>query len=45
VIALVAVKRVDVLFDNERSINGLSAEERLRIRKEQNAVVVDDLKE
>jgi transposase len=34
-IALEAVKRIDALFDIERDINGLSAEERLRVRKEQ----------
>ncbi len=31
-IALEAVKRIDALFDIERSINGLNAAERLRIR-------------
>jgi transposase len=36
-IALEAVKRIDALFDIERGINGLSAEERLRIRQEQSA--------
>ena len=36
-IALEAVKRIDALFDIERDINGLSAEERLRVRKEQSA--------
>jgi transposase len=36
-IALEAVKRIDALFDIERSINGQSAEERLRVRKEQSA--------
>ncbi len=36
-IALEAVKRIDALFDIERGINGLSAEERLRVRKEQSA--------
>ena len=30
-VALEAVKRIDVLFDIERDINGLSAEERLRV--------------
>ena len=34
-IALEAVKRIDALFDIERGINGQSAEERLRVRKEQ----------
>ena len=34
---LAAVKRIDALFDIERDINGLSAEERLRVRQEQSA--------
>ena len=34
-IALEAVKRIDALFDIERAINGLSADERLRVRQEQ----------
>ena len=34
-VALEAVKRIDALFDIERDINGLSAEERLRVRQEQ----------
>jgi transposase len=36
-IALEAVKRIDALFDIERRINGHSAEERLRARREQSA--------
>jgi transposase len=36
-IALEAVKRIDALFDIERTINGASAGERLRIRQEQSA--------
>ena len=36
-IALEAVRRIDVLFDIERGINGLRAEERLRVRHEQSA--------
>ena len=32
-----AVRRIDALFDIERGINGESAEERLRVRKEQSA--------
>jgi transposase len=36
-IALEAVKRIDALFDIERGINGLNAEERLRVRQEQSA--------
>jgi transposase len=39
-IALEAVKRIDVLFNIERGINGLSAEERLRVRQEQSAPLV-----
>ncbi len=42
-IAYEAVRRIDVLFDIERAINGLSAGERLRIRQEQSAPVVADL--
>jgi transposase len=33
-VALEAVRRIDILFDIERTINGLSAEERLRVRRE-----------
>jgi hypothetical protein len=36
-IALEAVRRIDALFDIERGINGLTAEQRLCIRKEQSA--------
>ena len=36
-VAFLAVKRIDALFDIERDINGLSAEERLRVRQEQSA--------
>ncbi|MCA6113219.1 IS66 family transposase [Bradyrhizobium cenepequi] len=42
-IALEAVRRIDVLFDIERGINGLSAEERLRVRHEQSAPLVTAL--
>jgi transposase len=42
-VALEAVKRIDALFDIERTINGLSAEERLRIRQEQSRPLVDAL--
>ena len=42
-IALEAVKRIDALFDIERSINGLSAGERRRVRREQSTVIVTDL--
>ena len=36
-VALAAVKRIDALFDIERDINGVSAEERLRVRQEKSA--------
>jgi transposase len=36
-IALEAVKRIDALFDIERTVNGASAGERLRVRQEQSA--------
>src|ERR1700690_1883995 len=39
-IALEAVKRIDTLFDIERGINGQSAEQRLRMRKELSAPLV-----
>ena len=39
-VALEAVKRIDALFDIERSINGHSADERLRARKEQSALLL-----
>ena len=42
-IALEAVKRIDVLFDIERSINGLSVGERLRVRQEQSAPLMAEL--
>jgi len=42
-IALEAVKRIDALFDIERAINGLSAEERRRARQEQSAPLVATL--
>jgi transposase len=42
-IALEAVKRIDALFDIERSINGQSAEERLRVRREQSASLLTAL--
>ena len=40
---LEAVKRIDALFDIERAINGRSAEERLKIRKEKSAPLVAEL--
>src|SRR5215510_5352692 len=42
-IALEAVKRIDVLFDIERGINGLSIEDRLRVRQDQSKQRVDEL--
>jgi hypothetical protein len=42
-IALEAVKRIDALFDIERTINGASAEERLRVRKEQSEPLLSAL--
>ncbi|MGO4834623.1 IS66 family transposase, partial [Rhizobiaceae sp. 2RAB30] len=42
-IALEAVKRIDELFDIERAINGLSAQERLAVRKTESASVLADL--
>lgn len=44
-VALEAVKRIDALFDIERGINGLSAEERLAARKELSAPLAASLKE
>ena len=41
--ALEAVKRIDVLLDIERAINGRSAEERLKIRKEKSAPLMTEL--
>src|SRR5689334_3979571 len=42
-IALEAVKRIDVLFDIERGINGKSDEERLRVRREQSTPLLTAL--
>jgi hypothetical protein len=42
-VALEAVKRIDALFEIERTINGRSAEERRRIRQELSAPLVADL--
>jgi transposase len=38
--ALEAVKRIDLIFEVERDINGLDADERLRVRREQVAPLV-----
>ena len=43
-IALEVVKRIDLLFDIERDINGLSADERLRVRQERSAPLLAELK-
>jgi transposase len=42
-IALEAVKRIDALFDIERDINGLSAEQRLAVRRERSAPLLAEL--
>jgi transposase len=42
-VALEAVKRIDALFDIERAINGLSAQERLHIRQERSRPLVEAL--
>jgi transposase len=42
-VALAAVKRIDALFEIERGINSLSAEERHRARAERSAPLVADL--
>ena len=41
--ALEAVKRIDALFDIERGINGLTADERLRVRQMDSAPLVSAL--
>jgi transposase len=42
-VALEAVRRIDALFDIERGINGRSADERMRIRKQQSAGLLPEL--
>ncbi len=42
-LALEAVKRIDAIFDIERTINGRSIEERLAVRREQIVPLVDEL--
>jgi transposase len=42
-VALEAVRRIDALFEIERTINGLSAEERRRVRQELSAPPVAEL--
>jgi transposase len=43
-IALEVVKRIDALFAIERDINGLSADERHRVRQERGRPIVEDLR-
>ena len=42
-IALEAVKRIDALFDIERSLNGLPADQRLAVRQEQSLPLLTSL--
>jgi transposase len=42
-IALEAIRRIDQLFEIERDINGMSANERLRIRQERSAPLLTEL--
>ncbi|UOM36894.1 IS66 family transposase [Acuticoccus sp. I52.16.1] len=42
-VALQAVRRIDALFDIERTINGFDAAERLRVRQEASAPLVSNL--
>jgi transposase len=42
-VALEGVKRIDALFDIERGINGINADERLRVRREQSAPLLTAL--
>lgn len=44
-IAFEAIKRIDLLFDIERDINGLAAEQRLTVRVERSAPLVAELEE
>ena len=44
-LALEAVKRIDVLFDIEREINGETAERRLAVRRERSAPLVAELED
>lgn len=44
-IALEAVKRIDALFDIEREINGLAAEERRAVRQSRSKPLLDELEE
>ena len=42
-IALAAVQRIDALFDIERTINGLNADQRRRVRQEKSAPLLAEL--
>lgn len=42
-LAIEAVRRIDAIFDAERTINGLPADQRHAVRQERIAVLVDDL--
>ena len=42
-IALVAVKRIDALFDIEREVNGLAADDRLERRRQDSQPLVAEL--
>jgi transposase len=42
-IALAAVQRIDALFDIERTINGLSADERRRVRQQNSSPLLTEL--
>ncbi|MBZ9790866.1 IS66 family transposase [Rhizobium sp. 3T7] len=44
-VALEAVKRIDALFDIEREVNGLAADERLQRRRQESQSIVDALEE
>uniref|UniRef100_UPI001FCD35B3 IS66 family transposase n=1 Tax=Ensifer aridi TaxID=1708715 RepID=UPI001FCD35B3 len=44
-VALEAVKRIDALFDIERDVNGLAADERLQRRRQESQSIVDALEE
>ena len=44
-LALEAVKRIDAIFDIERTINGETAARRLAVRREQSALLVAELEE
>ena len=44
-LAMEAVKRIDALFDIERSINGETAERRLTVRREQSVPLLADLED